>query len=118
MVDLLCVEDYDGAFKLIIKNSIKLYSINLNDIYFFEKYGRKLEIVLNNKRISIYSSFIQLEKILKVDYFYQCHKSYIVNYKKIFEIDKDEIIFKEIKEYALVSQNYKEKLIELITTIK
>ncbi|SHO51744.1 LytR/AlgR family response regulator transcription factor [Anaerocolumna xylanovorans] len=100
---------------LIIKNNYLLYSINLNDIYYFERLGRKIEVVLYNKHVSFYGSFAELEKVLNKSSFIKCHKSYIVNYKKIFLIDKDEISFKEINDIIIVSQNFKDDLFKLVT---
>lgn len=107
----------DNTEKFIFKDNFKLYSINTSDIYFFEKYGKKTEIVTKNKRITYYGSFISLEKILNKKHFFKCHRSYIINLKKNFIIDKDEIIFFDIQDIALISKSNKEELISLIENL-
>jgi DNA-binding LytR/AlgR family response regulator len=97
---------------LILWNNNILYSLNIDHIYFFEKFGRKIEIVLYDKRISFYGSFKLLELVLDNKIFIKCHKSYIINYSKIYLIDKDEIYFHNINSMALLSNNYKKKLLE------
>ncbi|WP_313134770.1 LytR/AlgR family response regulator transcription factor [Anaerocolumna sp.] len=102
---------------LILKNQYIIYSINIEDIYFFEKFGRKIDVVLYNKRITYYGTFKDLEKIINSNYFYKCHKSYIINFKKVFMIDKDEIIFFDIKDIAIVSKNNRNELTNIISNI-
>lgn len=86
----------------------------MEDIYYFETFGRKIDAVLKDKRISFYCSFMHLENIICNGDFYKCHKSYIVNYNKIFKVDKDEIAFHDINDIIIVSQNYKDSLINEI----
>ena len=100
--------------KFIVKNNIKMYNIDIDQIYFFEKFERKIEVVIKNRRISYYGSFIELAEIINKYSFIQCHKSYIVNYKKIFMIDKDEITFFDIKDKAYISKSHRENLINII----
>lgn len=95
-----------------------MYSVNINDIYFFEKFERKIEIVLKDKRISFYGSFISLEKMLDERIFIKCHKSYIVNISKILTIYKDEITFKDITNLIYISNNYKNILMNKIINIR
>lgn len=102
---------------LIIQNNYLLYSINLNDVYYFERLGRKIDVALFDKRISFYGSFVELENILDSKSFLKCHKSYIVNSNKIFKIDKDEISFSDIEDIIIVSENFKNSLISFIIQI-
>lgn len=99
---------------LILWNNNILYSLNIDQIYFFEKFERKIEIVLYDKRISFYGSFKALELVLDKRNFIKCHKSYIINYHKIYSIDKDEVYFHNMNNIALISNPFKKKLLELL----
>ena len=113
MTNLVLRKNNDAYF-LIIKNKYLFYSINFNDIYFIEKKGKKVYIMLYNKIIEYYGSLYQLEYILKRNSFFKCHQSYIVNCKKILLINKDEIEFNDIKNTIFVSDRYKDDLINKI----
>jgi DNA-binding LytR/AlgR family response regulator len=116
MVEIFCNRSHNDNTVLIIKNKYVLYSINLEDIYYFEKDNKKIKIRTNNKTLTFYGSFIELENLIcKNSFFCRCHKSFIVNYNKILLIDKDEIFFNNIKDVINVSSNYKDYLVNMIS---
>lgn len=88
-----------------------LCAIDLKDVYFFEKMGRKVNAVFRDKKIEYYGSLYQLEEIIKSRKFVRCHQSYIVNCEKVLMVDKDEIVFKDIVSTIYVSEKYKNDLI-------
>lgn len=72
-----------------IKEDMRIINIKLSDILFIETAGtaHKIRVHEENRQIEFYANLKDIEKKLTPN-FYRCHKSYIVNKDKIYEIDK------------------------------
>ncbi|MBV4438419.1 LytR/AlgR family response regulator transcription factor, partial [Clostridium tyrobutyricum] len=63
-----------------------------NEILFFETYkNHKIRINMFNENIEFYCSLKKIQLLLP-EYFYKCHRSYIVNIRNIKFIDKSNLI--------------------------
>ncbi len=67
---------------LIIKNKKETYFIDISRILFIERSGRKSNIHTRQKIYTTVESLASLEQMLD-DSFWRCHKSFIVNTKRI-----------------------------------
>lgn len=86
------------------ENIIKL---KYNEIYFFEKYLRKITVFSEKGQFAFYESMDRLLKRLDLEQFVQCHNSYIVNVAKITELKNDCIYIREIDKTIPISRKKK-----------
>lgn len=99
--------------KIRIRNKEGVYFIDIKDVYFFEKDLRKVNIILKDRKITYYSSFKELLKEISSYNFLKCHKSYIVNLDKIYNINGNDIYFKDIKSIVPITAKAKNELFKL-----
>lgn len=88
-----------------IKINEKLFTINYEDILFFETSPNVHKVILHckNRVLEFYGKINELEKSLD-ERFYRCHRSYLVNKDNIKEIDlQARVIYMENGEQCLVS---------------
>lgn len=74
---------------ITIKEDMRIINIWLSDVLFIETSGtaHKVKVHEENRQIEFYGNLKDIQKKLTPN-FYRCHKSYIVNKDKIYEIDK------------------------------
>ncbi len=83
--------------------------IDFSDINYFESKGRYVELHYSKGVVLLKISINKLEKIIPKTFFYQCHRSYIVNFKKTDSFSSEFIIIQ--KSLIPISKaNYKEFL--------
>ena len=88
-----------------IKINDKLFTINYNDILFFETSANVHKVVLHckNRILEFNGKIRELEEKLD-ERFYRCHRSYLVNKDNIKEINLQErVIYMENGEQCLIS---------------
>ncbi len=68
------------------------FRIQIDDIYYFECNGRKIDIHTKNGIITILGKMNQIEASLQNKKFFRCHKGYIVNFEHVCEFSNNEII--------------------------
>lgn len=97
--------------KLFVLNQSKgLYNIPYKNIYYIKSENGETIIKTSNKSIPIKKSLTKLIKQLP-DFFFQCHRSYIVNLKNVVFIGK-KIIFDDGSEVTKISKYKKKDLID------
>jgi DNA-binding LytR/AlgR family response regulator len=104
--------------RFCIKSDRNIYYVKYDDIYIFEKYGKRLSVVTKRRIYECYESLSEIEKLLKGRLnFARVHKSYIVNLDKVKTISKKftsyEIIFNDIDNKAILSRDKHHVLNEL-----
>lgn len=84
-----------------------------NEILFFETYkNHKIRINMFNENIEFYCSLKEIQLLLP-EYFYKCHRSYIVNIKNIKSIDKSNlIIYMNNDNKCYISKRYMKGLLK------
>ncbi len=68
------------------------FRIQIDDIYYFECNGRKIDIHTKNGIITILGKMNQIEASLQNKKFFRCHKGYLVNFEHVCEFSNNEII--------------------------
>ncbi|EGD49732.1 two component transcriptional regulator, LytTR family [Ruminiclostridium papyrosolvens DSM 2782] len=68
------------------------FRIQIDDIYYFECNGRKIDIHTKNGIITIIGKMNQIEASLQNKQFFRCHKGYLVNFEHVCEFSNNEII--------------------------
>lgn len=88
--------------------------INQDEVNYIKKDGMKLVFCTNSRTYETYSSFNKIESCLPEN-FVRCHKSYIVNVKKISDINsnKNTILFSH-DESCSIGAKYKNKILEVL----
>ncbi|MGL5346262.1 MAG: LytR/AlgR family response regulator transcription factor [Peptostreptococcaceae bacterium] len=77
---------------IYVKNNQDIYSLNLNNIIYFESSLRKLTAYSLNNEITFYEKLSVLENKLTCRNFIRCHRSYLVNIKYIKNIVSSDIV--------------------------
>lgn len=81
--------------------------LKFSEIYFFEKYLRKITVLSEKGQFTFYDSMDRLLGKLDPEQFIQCHNSYIVNIAKITEMKNDGIYIREYDKTIPVSRKKK-----------
>lgn len=88
------------------KKDYDIIKVNIKDILYFEKVGRKIKIVTHNGQDHFNGSLSALKNGLPHT-FLQPHSSFIVNFDKITHLRKDFIIMIDHKEIPVSQRNLK-----------
>lgn len=89
----------------------KLIKLKYNDIYFFEKFFRKIKVYTLDETIEFYGSMKDLLGDLDNSYFIRCHQSYVVNKSKIREIQENKVILDGKTDWCIpISRTYKKSI--------
>lgn len=75
-----------------IKDGPKLIRIDSNNVLYFENVGDYVKIVLEEINYVIYSTMKELEVKLRKDSFFRVHRSFLVNLKKIKDIEDSTLV--------------------------
>ncbi|MDO4555604.1 MAG: LytTR family DNA-binding domain-containing protein [Lachnospiraceae bacterium] len=96
LMDEVLLEIKFGDKKILeFQNKKETVYIRQDEIEYIEVYGRKSIIYYNNKKkLEIYSSLTELERILKDQSFFRIHNSYIANVEMMEKIDGKSITMK------------------------
>ena len=98
-------------YYISIKSGTKLHVLKRNDTIFCEKFGQILIIHTINSTIRCYETLESVESRVNSNFFFKCHKSYLINIKHISTINiKDNTISMSNGEVCLLSRNSKKKL--------
>lgn len=91
---------------ITIKNKDGIYAINLREILYIESQLRYLIIHRqNDDSIKIIMNMAEMESMLNAD-FIKCHRSFLVNCKKIKKLEKKYISMINDKEIPVSASNY------------
>ena len=97
--------DSDAMF---LKSDYKTIRINISDIRYVEGMSEYLKIYLeDHKPLVVLLSMKRLEERLPSNSFMRIHRSYIINLRKILEVNKNRVILGE-DAYLPIGDNYKE----------
>ena len=103
------VNDELDADALFLKSDYKTVRINISDIRYVEGMSEYLKIYLENqaKPLVVLLSMKRLEERLPANSFMRIHRSYIINLRKIREVNKNRIVLGE-DAYLPIGDNYKD----------
>jgi len=92
---------------ILIKNKDSYHKILLDDIYYIESQGKKVEIVTKSGAMPHYGKMLDLEKTLG-NSFYRCHRCYIVNMEHITKYNATTIWLSNGSSIFLAHKKYSE----------
>lgn len=96
--------------ELYINTDKRLIKINIPEINIIEAKGNFIYIKTLSDNYLVYSSLKKIESKLPSSSFLRVHRSYIINFKKIIDIQDNSILINE--ELIPVSRRYKPQLLE------
>ena len=96
--------------KLTLNSNNSLSNVPYRSISYIESINGEINIKTRNGKVPIKISLVKLEKELPT-YFFQCHRSYIVNLKNVIYIGK-KIIFDDGSEITKISKYRRKELIK------
>lgn len=76
---------------ITVKADYKLYKINYDDLLFIEGQHEYVTFHTKERRITALFALKDLEEVLPKDRFVRVHKSYIVSFKHIQDLDKSDV---------------------------
>ena len=76
---------------ITVKADYKLYKINYDDLLFIEGQHEYVTFHTTQRRITALFALKDLEELLPKDRFVRVHKSYIVSFKHIQDLDKSDV---------------------------
>ena len=76
---------------ITVKADYKLYKINYDDLLYIEGQHEYVTFHTTQRRITALFALKDLEEILPKDKFIRVHKSYIVSFKQIQDLDKSDV---------------------------
>lgn len=100
--------------KIKVKQGDIIFSISIDDIYYFETSEKPHKIILHKKdeKLEFMGNLKSLESSIG-DSFFRCHKSYLINKSKVKEINtKEKTVLMDNNEVCLVSKRFLNDLIE------
>ena len=94
---------------ITVKADYKLYKINYDDLLFIEGQHEYVTFHTKERRITALFALKELEAMLPKDRFVRVHKSYIVSFKHIQDLDKSDVTVAGHK--VPVGASYREELL-------
>ena len=117
LLNTATVSTVDEDDALFLKTEYKVVRINVRDIRYVEGMSEYLRIYLQgqSKPLIVLLSMKKLEERLPAHTFMRIHRSYIVNLKKIQEVNKNRVIM-DSDTYLPIGDMYKEAFNDYINT--
>ena len=94
---------------ITVKADYKLYKINYDDLLFIEGQHEYVTFHTTQRRITALFALKDLEELLPKDRFVRVHKSYIVSFKHIQDLDKSDVTVEGNK--IPVGASYRDELL-------
>lgn len=98
---------------LMVKADYKLYKINYDDLLYIEGQHEYVTFHTKTRRITALFSLKNLEDTLPKDRFIRAHKSFIISFKNIEDIDKTTVTVAGVK--IPIGASYRDELIERLS---
>ena len=113
-IEYMRVSERDEQSVFTVKNGSGYFSVNTGDISFFEAQGKKIAVKTRGQVILFYSNFKTVLAQLP-DWFFRCHKGYVVNTKLIIHANFTEMTLK-LKDQSVIpiSRTYRDEIRSLI----
>lgn len=100
-----------------IKHNSRLIKLNNEDIYFIEALKDYVSIYTEDMKYTIHSTMKEMENKLNSNDFFRIHRSFIVNLKKIKEIESQNVVLDKDERVLPIGGSYKEELFQRINLV-
>ena len=117
LVNTATVSDVDEDDAIFLKTEYKVVRLQISDIRYVEGMSEYLKIHVEGqpKPLIVLLSMKKMEERLPQSSFMRIHRSYIINLKKIKELNKNRVIL-DTDTYLPIGDNYKEQFQDYINT--
>lgn len=109
----LAYEEKSNIF--FIRTKEQTHKVRYDEIYYFERQGKKILIETDKGSFPFVDTLQKIMKELKSKSFIRCHHGFIVNIDKIFAIENDCILFKEVNQKIPISRRYKGEVLDALS---
>lgn len=106
----------DATQIFMLKDGDSWLPLKYDDIIYFEKFNKKVNVKTQKDKYEFYSSFEHLRDMIDMDYFLQCHQGYIVNRYRMFCMNNDTIYLNGSDIPIPLSRRLKKKIMGLLKT--
>lgn len=93
----------------------RLIKIDMPSIYLIEAKGDYINIKTENKNYTVHSTLKKIEEKLPTDTFLKVHRSYVINVKKIIDIEDNSVLIK--KDVIPVSRSNRPELMKRLNLL-
>jgi len=100
---------------LYINIDRRLIKIDISSIYLIEAKGDYINVKTENKNYTVHSTLKKIEEKLPSDLFLKVHRSYIINVKKIIDIEDNSVLIK--KDVIPVSRSNRPELMQRLNLL-
>ena len=102
----------EGQDYILIKSGTDLYRLDVSEILYIEGSGNYVTFVTKNDEIMSLLKMKDVLRMLPVNQFYRIHKSFIVNFRQVALIEKDQVKIKDKK--IPIGEAYKDRFLKAI----
>ena len=99
---------------LIVSKERQKQKLFLDDIYYFEIKGRRVEVHGTDGIFTYYEQIGILENHLQKKGFFRCHKSYLINLKYVSVYNRQEVILDNGEKIVIAKRRYEEFCREIL----
>ena len=78
---------------ILLKTNGRIHKVNQNSILYLKAFDNYCYVVTANKKYIVPHTLKKTSELLNRNNFIRCHRSYIVNYKKITSVTRNSVIF-------------------------
>lgn len=97
---------------IAIKSGSEIHNLNVDDIYYCEKYGKILVVHTTKGTLRSYETLESIQEKLAKHGFFRCHKSFLINLKHVSHIERRKnLVYMANGDKCLISRNYKKELL-------
>ncbi|WP_340064978.1 LytTR family DNA-binding domain-containing protein [Ascidiimonas aurantiaca] len=104
-----------GINELFVNIDRRLIKINIPDIYLIEAKGDYISIKTDGKNYLVHSTMKKIEEKLPDDLFLKVHRSYIINLKRIIDIEDNSVLI--AKDVIPVSRSSRPELMKRLNLL-
>lgn len=106
------IEVTAGNEYIVVKRVGELHRVNVNDIYYVESQGKYVKVHTDKECLATINKLDNIMEQLGEN-FVRCHKSYLVNIKKVKQFTYSKLVLFDDTE-ILVSRSYKSKIKDVL----
>ena len=110
-------KNHSGEF-MVISIERQKKKLFLDDIYYFEIKGRKIDIHGTDGILTYYEQIGVLENSLKSKGFFRCHKSYLINLKYADTYNRQEVVLDNGEKIMIAKRRYEEFVKEILSYMR
>ena len=87
----------EGQDYILIKSGTEMYRLDVSEILYIKGAGNYVTFITKNNEIMSLLNMKDVLRMLPVNQFYRIHKSFIVNFRHVVLIEKDQVKIKDKK---------------------